>query len=71
MISIKSEANNAAYFKKHFLVPGCGTEAPPVPHFTGEEIVGLSSGYVMCVYQVHLSYLLMTVRAVLAHIFGT
>ena len=48
MIPIQSEGYSAAYIEKHFLVPGCGTEAPPTPHFTGEEIVSLSSGYVMC-----------------------
>jgi len=26
---------------KHFLAPGCRTEAPPALHVTGEEIVGL------------------------------
>ena len=33
--SVQSEAYNTAYFEKHLLVPGCGTEAPPTPHFTG------------------------------------
>ena len=41
IILIQSEAYNAAYIQKHFLVPGCGTEAAPTPHFAGEDVVGL------------------------------
>ena len=48
MSDVQSEAYNAAYFEKHFLIPGCGTEAPPAPHFAGEEIVSLSS-CILCV----------------------
>ena len=44
MIPIQSEGYNAAYIEKHFLVPGCGTEALPTPYFTGEEIVSLTPG---------------------------
>ena len=44
MLSVQNEAYITTYFQKHFLVPCCGTEATPTPHFVGQEVVRLSLG---------------------------